>query len=144
MIKLEIIGKPIAKKRPKFARRGRHVCTYSDQKTDEGRFLLQCMDVFHDKAPMEGALEVNMIFVFERPKSHFGTGRNEGVLKKTAPKFHTKKPDIDNLEKFAADCLNKLAWKDDSQIIISKTMKLYGQVAKTKIEIKQIKEEKYG
>lgn len=139
MIRFEILGKPIAKKRPRFTRYGR---PYSDQKADKNRFILQCLDVFHDKTQMAGALEVEMIFIFERPKSHFGTGRNSMMLKKSSPFFHTKKPDIDNLEKFAADCLNKLAWKDDSQIIILKSMKLYGNVAKTKIKIREIKETK--
>jgi hypothetical protein len=39
MITIEIPGKPIAKKRPRFARIGKFVQTYSDQKTEEGRFL---------------------------------------------------------------------------------------------------------
>ena len=74
---------------------------------------------------------------FTRPKSHYRTGRNENLLKKSAPMYHTIKPDYSNLAKFYEDCMNLLVWHDDSQIIgycnsakywISKTEKSYMRV----------------
>ena len=40
-------------------------------------------------------------------------------------KPHTSRPDKDNLEKVIMDALNKLAWKDDSQVFGSRTAKYW-------------------
>lgn len=56
----------------------------------------------------------------ERPESHFGTGRNAGVLKPSAPtRPGTGKygGDLDNFVKLVKDALNKVAFHDDAQIV---------------------------
>jgi len=72
---------------------------------------------------------VNMTFYFARPKSHFGTGKNANVLKKSAPNYHIVKPDNDNLEKAVWDCLSHKSgiglWQDDCQIVKNLTIKKY-------------------
>jgi Holliday junction resolvase RusA-like endonuclease len=81
------------------------------------------------------------IFIFERPKSHFGTGKNSNKLKSSAPAHHIQPPDCDNLKKIVADCLNGLVYKDDSQIVtavISKKWAAPGELAKSIIKIKKI------
>ena len=123
MMEIIIIGKPIAKKRPRFARRGKFTVTYSDQETEEGKFYLDAKS--QAKERLEGPLCVNMAFFLPRPKGHYGTGKNSGVLKASAPIYPVSKPDRDNLEKFASDCLNGLAWRDDSQIVDGRCRKLY-------------------
>lgn len=126
MISISIPGTPIAKKRPRFSVRGGKPRTYSDQHTEEGIFLN------HVRAslppgfePLQGPLSAEFEFWVPRPKSHFGTGRNADRLKPSAPLFPTKKPDIDNLEKFALDCLNALAFVDDQQIVQTHSCKLW-------------------
>lgn len=49
--------------------------------------------------------EVRLDFVFPRPKSHYGTGRNSQTLKPTAPYRKSSKPDIDKLCRGALDAL---------------------------------------
>lgn len=83
--------------------------------------FLKNLIVHQPKTPMEVPLRVDLLFFFRRPKSHF----NKKGLKKDAPKFHTKKPDIDNLIKFVLDALNKVFWKDDSQVVFVCAEKLY-------------------
>jgi Holliday junction resolvase RusA-like endonuclease len=128
-----IEGAPIAKKRPRFARRGQFVQTYNDQETEEGKWLLlakgQVKDLF------QGPLKVKMLFAMPRPKGHFGTGKNAAKLKPSAPQQHTKKPDLDNLVKFAKDCLNGVAWRDDSQVFELEARKIYGDRPRTEIII---------
>lgn len=63
-----------------------------------------------DKPPLNGALNVSLVFVFPRP-------RNKIWKTRAMPSYpHTKKPDADNLAKCVLDALNGLAWVDDSQI----------------------------
>lgn len=123
MIEITIQGRPIAKKRPRFARRGAYVAVINDQETEEGRFLLDLRQQV--QTPLEGPVCVEMIFVLPRPKGHFGTGKNACTLKPSAPRHPTSKPDLDNLEKFVSDCCNGVLWADDNQVVQSVTRKQY-------------------
>ncbi len=68
--------------------------------------------------PIAGAVHVSLMFALQRPKSHFGTGRNSRRLKKSTPVDHMQTPDIDNLAKLILDCLTRLRyWHDDAQVI---------------------------
>ena len=66
--------------------------------------------------PLQCAVSMLIHFYLPRPKGHFGTGKNAGKLKESAPKFHTTKPDVDNLGKAVLDALKGHAWRDDSQV----------------------------
>jgi Holliday junction resolvase RusA-like endonuclease len=120
-MRIEIIGKPIAKKRPRFARQGKFVKTYNEQVTEEGQALIQIMEQAKDQLsegkPLTEALSISIIAIFARPKSHYGTGRNAGKLKKTAPEYHTKKLDVDNIAKFYLDVMNNHVYLDDGQCV---------------------------
>lgn len=133
----KVPGTPIAKKRPRFARKGHYVQTYSNQRTEEGRFLLMLLEQW-DGRPLECALYVKMDFSFLRPKGHFGTGKNEGELKKKAPLHHLTKPDIDNCIKFALDCMNGIVFNDDKQIVKLIANKHYSDKANTLITVEKI------
>jgi len=76
---------------------------------------------------LTGPVLVTMLFVFPRPKSHYGTGRNAGALKPGAPLYHTSKPDRDKLERAIHDAL-KIGgvFKDDSQSAAGGSKKIYG------------------
>lgn len=132
IITIEIPGKPIAKKRPKFSTRGKFVRAYNDQETEESLFLHHVGEQV--SKILEGPLAIVLHFHMPRPKGHFGTGRNAGKLKAKAPEHHTSKPDVDNLEKFVLDCLNGVAWNDDAQIVSSTKRKFYTE-GKPKTEI---------
>ncbi len=135
MIVLYIPGKPISKKRPRFARRRKFVTTYNDQETEEGRFLWEVKRQFTGD-PLGGPLEVFMWFVMPIPS---GSKKKMLAMAEAEPP-HIKKPDLDNLIKFAKDCLNGVAWHDDSQVSILRAQKNYGAVPLTRIEIVQIEE----
>jgi len=132
-IKIIIPGKPIAKARPRFARMGKFVRTYSDQESAASYWVQ--IAIGQIKKPLDGPVKLKAFFYLPRPKSHFGTGRNSGILKSTAPELPTTKPDVDNYVKFALDCLNGLAWKDDGQVYFIGAVKMYGENPRTEIEI---------
>ena len=132
-ITLTIPGKPIAKARPKFYRRGKSVGTYNSQETEEGRFLLEAMSQLNGHQIITGPIKLKAYFFMPRPKGHYGTGRNAGKLKDSAPEKHITKPDTDNLLKFIKDCLNKHVWKDDSQVYDVHGVKVYSNHPRTEI-----------
>ena len=137
---LEIIipGEPIAKKRPRFARRGKFVTTYNDQQTEEGKFISQVLHQINGHTPFTGPLTVNIFCYRSRPKSHYGTGRNAKKIKPSAPKWPITKPDKDNYEKFILDCLNEIVFKDDAQVCDGRTIKAYAEQPKTIIQISEL------
>ena len=131
MIKLEIPGKPIAKKRPRFARRGKFVMTYNDQETEEGRFLWEVKQQYKGK-PIEGPVQLHCEFCMYIPKS---TSKKKQVEMIMGQIEHTKKPDLDNMIKFVKDCLNGIAWNDDSQVTYLSAVKHYSETPKTVVVI---------
>ena len=141
--KLIIPGKPFSKKAPKFARVGNGVRTYPTQAqaTQEGLFLWETRQQY--KGPKHvGAILLHVFYIFERPKSHYGTGRNAEKLKPSAPHYHIVKPDEDNCTKFMKDCLAYLGvYKNDSQVISTVPLKRWakpGEESQTIITIKPL------
>lgn len=130
-------GKPIAKKRPRFFRKGDHVGTYNPQETEEGRFLALARQ-FIPSVPLKGPLSIVAEFRFARPKAHYRTGKRAGELRPSAPFHHTGKPDIDNCLKFVLDALNGLAWTDDRQIVQVSGVKVWSRDAATVIRIEEV------
>ena len=118
LLAITVPGAPIAKKRPRFARRGKFVQTYNPQESEEGRWLWEAKQQFPPGwEPLRRPVKVSAQFFLPRPKSHYGTGKNAGKLKGSAPLLHTNKPDVDNLQKWVFDCLNGLAWEDDCCVV---------------------------
>jgi len=67
-----------------------------------------------------GPVSVELVLSMPRPKSHSGA---KG-LKPSAPVYHTKTPDSDNLYKLIGDQITQSGrvWRDDSQVV---EMKIY-------------------
>ncbi|MCE5256544.1 MAG: RusA family crossover junction endodeoxyribonuclease, partial [Spirochaetaceae bacterium] len=123
---LEIPGTPIAKKRPRFFVRGKHVGAYNSQGTEEGKFLQQAMDQLlgHQLIPAGTPIRLECWFLMPVPKS-MPKGLQGQVRANLDPVPHTKKPDLDNLIKFFKDCFNKIVWTDDSQVVRIAAYKVY-------------------
>ena len=75
---------------------------------------------------LKGALELDVCFVLARPKAHFGTGKNSGSVKASAPYLPSIRPDITKLVRAVEDALNGLLWGDDAQITYAIVKKVYG------------------
>jgi Holliday junction resolvase RusA-like endonuclease len=73
-----------------------------------------------------GPIALGITFYMPRTKSHFGTGKNAGTVKPSAPTYHTAKPDLDKLVRCVKDALTGIAWKDDAQVsVITNLEKVY-------------------
>jgi len=136
-INLVIKGDPQALKRHRLFRRRGKSMMYDPSKDDKKKFLLKALPS-KPVEPLAVPLEVNMVFVFARPKVHYRTGKFSNVLKDSAPYWHTKTPDTDNLIKFVCDALNAVFWKDDSYVCVIKASKIFGDEAKTILRITDI------
>lgn len=82
-----------------------------------------------------------MTFIFTRPKGHYGTGRNEGKVKPSAPLRPTGRPDLTKLTRAAEDALAGVIWVNDSQVVGQTVCKQYGDRPGVAIAIKQIGQE---
>lgn len=78
-----------------------------------------------DEAPNIGPLRVHGTFHFPRPLYHYGTGRNAGVLKESAPSWVPVRPDLDKLSRALLDALTGVVWRDDAQVVALNVAKVY-------------------
>lgn len=80
----------------------------------------QCLESF------QGAVELRLGFDLPRPQGHFGTGRNAGIIKQSAPPWPIVAPDTDKLIRAVADAITDAGlWKDDSQVVAIHAAKRY-------------------
>jgi Holliday junction resolvase RusA-like endonuclease len=69
------------------------------------------------KTPIDRPLRLSAVFRWRRPKHHFGTGRNAGVLKADAPHFCCAHGDLDNIVKALKDAITVTRfWSDDRNV----------------------------
>ena len=129
-MRIEIPGKPIAKARPRFARRGKYVTTFNPQESEDGKWVLLAMSQVESR--LNGPVVLRCFFEMPIPKSTSGV-KTRAML--AGDIQHTKRPDLDNLCKMVKDCLNGLAWNDDSQVVKMIAAKGYSQTPRTVVEV---------
>ena len=88
----------------------------------------------YDGPLLRGAISYKMVFYFQRPKSHYRTGKYSDLLKPFCPAWNTKKPDALKLARAVEDALTGIVWKDDSQCCNCQQIKHY-TMEKSRVEI---------
>ena len=72
-IYLEIPGKPVAKQRPRFYRKGNFVGTYKDQETEEGRWIWEARNQITPELqkdlPLTNGIVLNLVFIMPITKA---------------------------------------------------------------------------
>lgn len=133
---LKIKGNPIAKKRPRFFKKGDCIGSYNPQETEEGRWMLEAMtQIPEHRILIEGTVYLKLSFIMPITKSW---AKYKIQQLRDGQEFpHTKTPDLDNLIKFVKDCLTGLIWKDDKQVYQVMATKIYGLDPETVIFIGQ-------
>ena len=66
-----------------------------------------------------GPLRIELLFYFERPKSHYRSGKFAHLLKDSAPGYCLNLYDLDNLDKAVLDALTDSGLIADDRIIVS-------------------------
>jgi len=136
-IMFTIYGEPVPKGRPRFSTRGKFPVAYTPEKTknyesDVGMMAKAAMGA---SEPLEGALEAFIYVIFPVPAS-YSKKRTEACL--SGQEKHTKKPDLDNVVKAVLDGMSEIVFLSDSQITSIHATKVYGEVAKVEVLVKQI------
>lgn len=92
------------------------------------------------RPPLLGPLSLTVEFMFNRPASHFGTGRNAGVLKASAPASPSTTPDLDKLLRAVCDSMTQAgAWRDDAQVVRVTASKVYADRPRTHLVVEVLK-----
>lgn len=87
---------------------------------------------------LDGPLMLGLEFYFPRPKGHYGTGRNAGTVRASAPPIPTVKPDLLKLARAVEDALTGIVYRDDAQIAREILDKFYGEPARVEIRVRQL------
>ncbi len=113
-MRLVIEGDPVPKGRPRFARRGKFISTYTPAKTAvyERELAIMASNQMEGMI-LECPIRVEVEAIFQRP-IRFNHPNQQPAA------------DVDNLLKIVGDGLNKIVWKDDRQITSALVTKKYG------------------
>lgn len=135
-IKFTVPGEPQGKARPRFSRQNGR--TYTPDKTVlyenliRTEYLRQCPGLrFADKEP----LTMHIRAYYSIPKSvsqKRQAAMAEGLIRPV------KKPDADNIIKVVADALNKVAYRDDADLVQVSFEKFYSWQPRLEVEIESL------
>jgi crossover junction endodeoxyribonuclease RusA len=90
---------------------------------------------------MDGPVAVVITFRLRRPKGHYGSGRNAGIVRPAAPAYPFGKPDVDKLARAVLDGLTAGgAYKDDAQVVTLTGSKVYAERAGADIQVSEVSE----
>lgn len=95
------------------------VMTIDDNKDSTAfmrRFARQTEKVWQGRKLLDCPIAIAAEFVFLRPKSHFGTGKNANIVKASAPDQHAQSPDLAKLIRAVEDSMTGKIWLDDKLV----------------------------
>lgn len=135
-VSFTVPGVAVAKGRPKFARRGQHITTYTPEKTvsfenlvkDRADNAMKSQRMTMTNGPVQAIVNIYLPIPKSWPKKfkEMALAGQVGM---------TKKPDMDNIIKALYDAMNGIVFKDDSQVVFSMTRKIYSTTPYTEVTI---------
>lgn len=136
MVTFMVEGTPVPKGRPRFARRGKFVSTYSpkttvDYETKVSEAAKVAMGVTE---PLETPVAAYIYITLPIPAS-YSKKRTQACL--SGQERPTKKSDIDNYCKAVFDGMNGIVFADDSQVVSLHATKVYGTIGMVEVMVKE-------
>lgn len=134
MIAFTIPGQPVAKGRPKFARRGAHVVAYTPAKTAsyENLVKMAAATAMCGLQPTGAPVALSVTLNLQIPAS-WSKKRRAAAAAGTI--CATKKPDADNVLKGIKDGCNGIVWADDAQVVDIRLRKRYAETPGAIVEV---------
>ena len=127
-----VMGTPVAKGRPRFARRGKWVQAYTPDKTVQYENLVKLSYAQYDGIKLIGAIRAEIQAYFPIPKS--ASKKKQALMLENKEKY-VKKPDVENIVKGILDALNGIAYDDDSQITELLVTKAYSDKPRAEVKL---------
>lgn len=129
---LLIKGNPVPKGRPRFARRGRFISTYTPEKTRTYEDIVrqEAIRCMQGLMMFDEPLRIYVGAYLPIPKSFSKTKRALALDGKLRP---SSRPDLDNFFKSATDPLNLVVFRDDSLIVSAHIEKHYSETPQMEI-----------
>jgi Holliday junction resolvase RusA-like endonuclease len=120
-IRIELVCAPQGKGRPRFSRKTGVAFTPAKTRSYEAALRYAAQEAMAGRVPLEGALRLEVHVEVPIPASWSKKRQQQAAAGLIRP---TTRPDIDNYIK-AADALNEVVWRDDSQIVSIDARKFY-------------------
>lgn len=135
-VMFQVEGTPIGKGRPKFARRGNFVSTYTPTKTRDYEELIRdaAKIAMGSTEPIETPVVACIYIIVPIPAS-YSKKRSAACL--DGSERPCKKPDIDNIIKAYLDAMNGIVYKDDTQVVSLHATKVYGTVGMVEVMVQE-------
>ncbi|SDT96951.1 RusA family crossover junction endodeoxyribonuclease [Nitrosomonas ureae] len=132
-----IPGQPVAKGRPKAAKRGDHITIYTPKKTVNYESLVAyaASIAMAGKNLMLKPIYLELDVRLPIPASWSATRKKKAVDGLIAA---TKKPDLDNLEKSVKDGMNGVVWHDDSLVVKVSKCKRYAEIPGVVVIVREL------
>ena len=136
MVTFMVEGNPVGKGRPRFAKRGRFVSTYTPTKTRDYESIIKdaAKQAMGNSAPLETPVTVAIYITVPIP-TYYSKKRTEACL--SGSERPIKKPDIDNIAKCFLDAMNEIVYLDDTQVLTLHVTKVYGTVGMVEVMVKE-------
>ncbi len=131
-----VYGEPQGKGRPRFARRGNHISTYTPQKTKtyEDEIRMMAKAAMGASEPLETPMTVAIYIRVGIPASYSKQKRKDALSGILRP---TKKPDLDNIAKCFLDGMNDIVYLDDKQVVNLHVTKVYAETPAVEVMVKE-------
>jgi len=136
-IQFVVPGQPVAKGRPKFARRGKFVTTYSPAKTVNYESLVahSASVAMAGRSLIQGAVSVELDIRLQIPESWSKKKQKMAIDGLIAA---TKRSDIDNITKGIFDGMNGVVWRDDGQVVEASQRKRYAETPGVVVIVREL------
>jgi Holliday junction resolvase RusA-like endonuclease len=134
MIMYIVYGEPVGKGRPRFAKRGNFVSTYTPQKTKtyEDEISMMARAAMGSSEPLETPVTVAIYIRVGIPASYSKQKRKDALAGTIKP---TKKPDLDNIAKAFLDAMNEIVYLDDKQVVGLHVTKVYAETPAVEVMV---------
>lgn len=134
MINLTVPGEPQGKLRAKWAAKG----IYTPTKTVNYETYIKQLFVtkYPDFILLEGPLRIRLLIFYTIPNS---ASKKRKRMMESSELLPTKIPDYDNVAKTVGDALEKLAYKNDSQLCKAEIDKRYSRRPRLEIRIEEMR-----
>ena len=121
---IRITGHPVTQGNHRTSRYGRSFETTKGHKEWRALVTAEAEDQTAYADTITTPVQVWLRFTFKRPKAHFRTGRNQHLVRLTAPAY--PKPDVDKLTRAVLDSLTKAkVYTDDSLVVDVRARKFW-------------------